>query len=405
MKQFSYKAKNQAGATVAGVVESLSDKTAVRALQEKGLLVVSLAEKRSFDLANLLSGLFGGGVSQGEIATFTSFLSTMLSTGLPLPEALENLATQTRNNYFRDVLRSIIHDVQAGTSLSDSLSRYPKLFDNLYVNLVKAGEASGKLDDVMAKLAETLEANLDFKAKIQGAMIYPAVVTTAMLAVAIFMLTTIVPQIADVYKQFGSDLPLPTKILIGISDLVSHMFLVFVVLVGLIVFGIRTLMKNPTSEYMLNNLFFRIPIIGTLNAEATLTIVTRTLGMLLYSGVAILESLSIMAKAVANNYFRSGLMSAAVLVEKGLPLSLAIRRNPSFPPLVSQLLAIGEETGTIDQSLLKVAKYYQEITERKTKTLSTLLEPILLIVMGVMIGALAIAVLLPMFNLVNVIKA
>lgn len=404
MKRFLYKVKDQSGATTSGEIESVSDKTAVRTLQEKGLLVISLSERQIWDWKNVSLGIFGSRVSPREIATFTGFLATMISTGLPLADALENLATQTQNAYFREALRSVIHDVQSGLALSEALGRYPKIFDGLYVNLVKAGEASGKMDEVMAKIAETLEADLDFKGKVQGALMYPAVVTVAMLGVAIFMLTTIIPRIAEVYQQFGADLPLPTRLLIGLSSLITNYFLVFIILIALAVFGIRTLLKNPTSEYLINNLFFRIPVLGPLNAEVTLTIVARTLGMLLYSGVAILEALAIMARAVPNNYFRSGLLTAAQLVEKGLPLSLAIRRNPDFPPLVSQLLAIGEETGTVDQSLAKLAKYYQDITERKTKTLTALLEPILLIVMGTMIGGLAIAVLLPMFNLVNVIK-
>lgn len=404
MKRFVYKVKDQAGATSTGIIESVSDKAAARLLQEKGLLVVSLAEKRVWDWKSLTLGVFGNSVSQREIATFTQFLATMLATGLPLADALDNLANQTGNNYFREVIRSIIHDVQAGVSLSDAMGRYPKLFDTLYINLIKAGEASGKMDEILAKLADTLEANLDFKSKVSGALIYPAVVTVAMIGVAILMLTTVIPRIATVYKDFGADLPLPTRILIGASGFISSYFLIFVALAILAVFGVRTLLKNSTSEFVINNLSFRIPILGPMNAEVTITIVARTLGMLLYSGVAILDSLRIMARAVANNYFRSGLLAAATLVEKGLPFSLAIRRDPNFPPIMAQLLAIGEETGTVDQSLMKLADYYQDITERKTKTLTTLLEPILLIVMGIMIGGLAIAILLPMFNLVNVIR-
>lgn len=404
MKQFAYKARDSSGTETQGVVESLSDKAAVRTLQERGLLVVSLSQKRVWDWSNLTLGVFGSRVSSREIATFTQFLATMLSTGLPLSDALENLAMQTTNGYFREVIRSLVHDVQSGISLSDALGRFPKLFDTLYVNLIKAGEASGKMDEVMAKLAETLEANLDFKAKVSGALTYPAVVTVVMVGVAVFMLTTVIPRIAEVYKQFGADLPLPTRILIGLASLVTNYFLVAVILVALLVFGVRTLLKNPTSEYLLNNLSFRLPVFGPLNAEMTVAIVARTLGMLLYSGVAILDALAIMARAVPNNYFRSGLLEARELVEKGLPFSLAMRRNPNFPPLMSQLLAIGEETGTVDQSLGKVAKYYQDITERKTKTLTSLLEPVLLIIMGTLVGGMAIAVLLPMFNLISVIK-
>lgn len=404
MKSFSYKAKNQSGEEISGTIESLSDKTAARLLQEKGFLVVSLTENRVWDWKNISLGVFTSSVSGREVATFTSFLATMLSTGLPLSDALENLTAQTNNAYFKEVLRSVIHDIQGGAALSDALGRYPKIFDNLYINLIKAGEASGKMDEILGKLAETLEANLEFRGKITGALLYPAVVTVAMIGVAILMLVAVVPKIAEVYTQFGAELPLPTRILIGLSSFVSSYFIWVMLFVGLVAFGVRTLLKNPTSEYLINNLAFKIPVVGALSAESTITVVCRTLGMLLYSGVAIIESLNIMAKAVPNNYFRSGLTAAAILVEKGLPLSLAIRRDPNFPPLVSQLLAMGEETGTVDQSLEKIAKYYETITDRKTKTLTTLLEPVLLIVMGGMVGAMAVAVLLPMFNLVNVVK-
>lgn len=403
MKRFTYKAKDQAGATTSGIVESLTDKSAVRTLQERGLMVISISENRVWDWKSLPLGLFGPSVSEREVATFTGLLATMISTGLPLTDALENLSTQAVNSFFREIIRSVIHDVQSGIALSDALGRYPQVFNQLYINLVKAGEASGKMDETLAKVAETMESNLDFKAKVKGALTYPAVVVTAMIGIATFMLTTIIPTIAGVYQQFGSQLPLPTRILITLSHLVTNYFLIVVIVIILLAYAVRTLMKNPTSEYLINNLMFQMPVMGQLNAEMTLTIIARTLGMLLYSGVAILDALNIMAKAVENNYYRSGLLAAAAMVEKGLPLSLAIRRNSHFPLIMTQLLAIGEQTGTVDQSLLKLAKFYQEITERKVKTLTTLLEPMLILLMGSMVGGLALAVLLPMFNLVNVI--
>lgn len=404
MKQFVYQARDHEGAATTGIVESLSDKSAARALQEKGLMVVSIKEKRTWDWKSLGFNFFLPKVSQREITTFTGLLATMLSTGLPLTSALENLVTQTKNNYFKEIIRSIIHDITSGISLSEALGRYPQQFDSLYVNLVKAGEASGKIDEVLGKLAETMEANLDFKAKVKGALAYPAVIVLAMIGIGVFMLTSIIPKIAEVYGEFNADLPLPTRILIGMADFVNHYYLIVILLGVGIFFAIKTLRENPTSEYFLNNLSLKLPVMGALNQELTLTIINRTLGTLLYSGVAILDSLRVVARAMENNYYRSGLLAAATLVEKGLPLSLAIRRNPNFPLIMAQLLAIGEETGTIDQSLLKIAKYYQDITERKVKVLSSLLEPILILVMGAMVGGLAIAVLMPMFNLVNVIK-
>jgi type IV pilus assembly protein PilC len=404
MKQFTYKARTLDGKNVTGLVESLSADQAARTLQERKLLVLAVTEKHFFDWHNLAGGGLGQRVSAREVATFTRLLSTMMTTGLPLTDALSNLVFQAKGGYFKEVLRSVFHDVQSGVSLSVSMSRFPKAFDELYVNLVKAGEASGKVDDALGKLADTLEANLDFRAKVTGAMVYPMVIVVAMSAIGVFMITNIIPKISQVYQEFGAELPLPTKILIGLANILRN-YTIVVVIIGVgVYFSIRSLRKNPLSDQMINDAFFKFPVMGQLNAEVTLAIICRTLGTLLGSGVAILDSLKIVSKIVGNNYFRAGLVEAAGFVEKGLPLSLALRRNPHFPVMMAQLVAIGEETGTLDQSLERLAKFYQTNAEQKVKTLTTLLEPLMILMMGGMVGGLALAVLLPMFNLVNVIK-
>lgn len=403
MTQYNYKAKDKSGATVSGVVESPSDQVAAHTLQEHGLLVVSISEKKQiFDLRSLKPGV--SGVSEQDVATFTRLLATMLKAGLPLIDALTNLTYQVKSPFFKGVVRSILHDVQGGGSMSLAMGRYPKVFNNLYVSLVRAGEASGKADETMEKLAEMLESDLEFKGKVKGAMIYPAIVVVAMGGVGIFMITTIIPKIAEVYKDFNAELPLPTLILITISDIIRNYFIFVAIFLGLLFFAFRTLRKNPASDYMINNILLGMPILGELSQEVILTVMNRTLGTLINSGVSILDAIKIVAAAVSNNKFRSGLLSAASSVEKGLPLSSSLRRNSDFPLIMSQLVAIGEETGTLGESMLRVSKYYQESAERKVKALTTTLEPVMLIIMGGMVGGLAIAVLLPMFNLVNVIK-
>lgn len=403
MKQFSYKAIDKSGATLKGVVEALTEPAAVKVLQNRSLFVVSLQQKHAFSFKGMSISI-GKSVSERDIAVFTRLLATMLSTGLPLTDALSNLAMQVKNSHFKEVIRSILHDVQSGTSLSESMGRYPDIFNQLYINLIKAGEASGKVDETLTKLADSLEASLDFKGKIKGAMIYPAIVVTAMGLIAVFMLTTVVPKIQDVYKQFNAELPLPTQILIGISELFTHYTWVVVVLGVLGFLLYRTLRKNPVSDMLMNNMFFSVPIFGALQSDVALTIMCRTLSTLLASGVGIIDSLKIVSKTMNNDYYREGLQVAAVSVEKGLPLSVAVRRNPHFPLMMSQLVAIGEETGTLDQSLDRLATFYQEASERKIKTLTTALEPLMILLMGGMVAGLAVSVLLPMFNLVNVIK-
>lgn len=402
MKKYVYKAKNPVGETINGIVESPNEKAAIKILHEHDLLIITLSEKKELSLKSVSVG--GPSVSEREVATFTRLLSTMLSTGLPLTDALSNLATQTNNKYFRELVKTILRDVQAGSSLSESLSRYPAVYNNLYINLVKSGEASGKVGESLGRLADTMESNLEFKAKIKGAMVYPAILVTAMIGVAVLMITFVVPKIGDVYRDFHAELPLPTRVLIAISDIMRNYTIFVVIFFGVLFFAYRVLRKNPTSDLLMNNFLFRVPVVGPMNAEANLALIFRTLGTLLASGVAIIDALDIVSHVVDNNYFRTGLEMASKSVEKGLPLSLAIRRNPDFPPMVAQLMAIGEETGTLDQSLDRLANFYQESAERKVKTLTTALEPMMLLLMGVMVGGLAIAVMLPMFNLINVIK-
>lgn len=405
MRQFNYKAKDSSGKTLTGVVEGLNSEAAAKTLQDHGLLVVSVGERHEFSMASV-KALFPGmaKVSLQEVATFTRLLATMLKAGLPLIDALSNLVTQTRNDYFREVCRSLLQDVQGGSSLSSSMKRFPDVFNNLYINLIKAGEASGKVDETMERVADMLDADLEFKGKVKGAMIYPAIVVVAMSAVAIFMLTTIIPKIAEVYKDFGAEMPLPTQILISISDIIRNYTIFVAIFCALVYVAFRILRKNPASDLLINDLFLKMPIMGSLNSEVIMTIMTRTLGVLINSGVSILEALRIVSGAMENNKYRLGLETATQVVEKGLPFSAAIKRNPDFAPIVGQLAAIGEETGTLGESLLRISKFYQDSSERKVKALTTALEPIMILIMGAMVGGLAVAVLLPMFNLVNVIK-
>jgi len=402
VQQFTYRAKDKAGNTVSGVVESVNAQQAVKTLQEHGLLVISVAEKRDFSLKALSPRL--ASVSEQEVATFTRLLSTMLRAGLPLVDALYNLSVQTRNVTFKEAIKAMLANIQSGGSLSASMAMHPKIFDNLYVNLVKAGEASGKVDEAMEKLADMLDSQLEFKGKIKGAMIYPAIVVVAMVAVAVFMITSIIPKITDVYKQFGAELPLPTMILLGISDIFRNYFILVILAVGAFYGLVKLLKRNVAGEMLVNDAVLHFPVLGALQIEVTLTVINRTLGTLVNAGVAILEALKITAGTMSNNKFKLGIVEASSAVEKGLPLSDAIKRNPNFPLIMAQLTAIGEETGTLGDSLIRVSDFYQASSERKVKALTTALEPLMIILMGVMVGGLAVAVLLPMFNLVNVIK-
>lgn len=398
-----YKALDSDGKTFSGTIEALGEKQAARVLQERGLTVVFLREKADLQKKIMAFLKFDNRVSARSVAVFTRLLATMLSTGLPLVDALSNLSLQ-ESGYFREVIRSVQNDVQSGVSLSESMSRFPEVFTSLYVNLVKAGEASGKVSEVLSKLADTLEADLDFKVKVKGALMYPAIISCAMGGIGIFMMTTIVPQIASVYNDFHADLPLPTKIMIGLSLALKNYFVVFLFGFCLLFVGYKILRRNPVSDALINNFSYRVPIFGPLSSDVALAILNRTLGTLLGSGVAIIEALKIVSSTMGNDYYRSGIEGATRSVEKGVPLSQALRHNPIFPLIMAQLTAIGEETGTLDQGLMRLAQFYEGSAERSVKTVTTAIEPIMILVMGVAVGGLAVSVLLPMFNLVNVVN-
>jgi len=400
--KYNYKAKDSTGKTKSGVVEAINPQQAVKALQDNKLLVIELNEKKEWKL-NILGNSVNK-VSAQDIAQFTRLLATMLNTGLPLTEALGNLAVQSTNEKFKDVIKSLLVDVQGGQTMSISMSRFPDIFNNLYLSLVKAGETSGKVDDALAKLADTLESQIEFKAKIKGALLYPLIIVVAMTGIGILMITTVIPKIADVYKEFGAELPLPTRILMSFANFLTNYTIIALLIIAVVIFVWNTLRKNKATDLLISNALLNFPIFGPMSQESELAILNRTLATLVGAGVGIVDSLKVTCGTLGNNYFREGLTQAASDVQKGIPLSQSLRGVPEFPIMVSQLISIGEETGTLDQSLMRLADFFQNSAERKVKTLTTALEPMLILIMGTAVGGLAIAVLLPMFNLVNVIK-
>jgi type IV pilus assembly protein PilC len=400
MNTFNYRAKDKLGKVVLGQIEAVDDRQAAVMLRNRGLFVVDIKIRSGLLEA---ATAIRGGVSEQELANFTRYLATMLSTGLPLTDALSNLQSQA-SAALGEIIASVTRDISGGLSMSEAMGRFPKTFNHLYVSLVKAGETSGTVDEALSRLADTLEKQIEFKGKIKGAMVYPIIVVAAMFGIGGVMMTVVIPKISEVYKDFGSDLPLPTKILIMISDFLVH----YTWLAGIIVAGIVALFiyykRTPMGEYQISNLSYKLPIFGSLNKDVTFAVVCRTLGALVGSGIAILDALKIVANVAGNNIYRDGLTKAQSEVEKGFPLSMSLKNNPNYPSLIAQMVGIGEETGTIDQSLFRLASFYESSAERKVKVLTTALEPLLILVMGVGVGGLAIAVLLPMFNLVNVIK-
>lgn len=399
MPSFNYRVKDQNGKSAAGVVEARSDKDAAQLLREQGFLVIELTPAGG-GLLPALTGFFKK-VSFGEIVAFTRQLSTMITAGLTLTDALTLLRRQIKNQTFDKILSDILHEIEAGSSFADVLEKYPQCFSKIYVSLIRAGEASGKLDLVLARLAENLENEREFKAKIKGAMIYPAIIVIGMVAVIFLMMTVVVPKLTAMYKDFGAQLPLLTRILITISDIFAQFW--WLILAG--IFGFFFLFsawkKTPVGRKSLDKIILKIPIWGSLTREALLAEMTRTLGLLVGAGISILEALGIVAEAVGSEPYAEAIRDAESKVEKGFPLGVTLAQNPLFPPLVGQMINVGEETGKLDETLLRVSKVFESSSSEKVKGLTTAIEPIILVVLGVGVGFLMLAIIMPMYTLMG----
>ena len=398
MPIYNYIVKDIAGKTINGTVEAPNPTLAGDILRERKYVVISLAEKKA---AGLLTGILERfrGVKIGEKTIFARQLSTMISAGLPLTNALEILRVQTQSERMREVLNGMISDVQGGSSLAKSMVKYPDVFGKVTVSLVEAGEASGKLDTLLSQLADNMEKERDFQSKTRGALIYPAVISVAMVGVFIIMMIFVVPRLTALYSDIGAELPLPTRILIGISNLLVHGWWALLVLGGLVGFGFIRYLQTEKGKYQLANFTFKFPIFGKLSKESELARFARTLGLLAGAGIPITQALEIVAAAMSNILYRDAILAAEKEVEKGVPLSVPIRNNPNFDPLIAQMIAVGEETGKLDEVLDKVAGFFEGQAEQSVKNLSTALEPIILVVLGVMVGGLVLSIITPIYNL------
>ena len=402
MPTYFYKAKNAQGQETRGTVEVGDQKQALAILREKNIYPFFLKEKTENFLTFILKRLIYR-VTLTDVSTFTRQLATMISAGLPLTEALVLLKSQGKPA-LAEATEGILRDVEGGLSLAGALEQHPKIFSPVYVSLVRAGESAGVLDNILNRMADNLESQREFQAKIKGAMIYPIVIVTGMILVATIMMIFVIPKLLSLYQEFDAQLPAATKALISISNLaVKFWWVVVFLLVGL-AYAYKMFNSKKSGKRKIDELKFRLPVAGKLINQTILAEFTRTLGLLVGAGVPITEALEISAKTANNLVIEEGIEIANKQVKKGLPLSSAIAKNEFFPPIVSQMLSVGEETGKLDEVLLKVSKYFQSESEESLKGLTTAIEPLIMIVLGVGVGFLIIAIILPIYNLTSQIK-
>ncbi len=401
MKRFKYVAKDSAGKDVKGVLEAKSMDAVAEFLNGRNLTVVHLKEDIGLNLEKL-NQVNIGGVPITDKVLFMRQFATMISAGLSLNKTLEILSQQVSNPLFKKVITNVLADVEGGSSLAKAFRKESEVFDNVTLGLIDSAEATGNLEEVLKGLADELEESKKLRDKIKSAFLYPVIIVVVMIAVVIMLLVLLVPVMSDIYGDFGADLPAVTLLLMSISDFLINYWWLLLIAISIFLVGFKLYVDTPSGKRTLHMFFLKLPIFGKLMEKIQLTQFTRTLSLLLRSGLSIVASLEITASTLSNVHYKSAFLEAKEEVEKGMPLAVPISRNDLFPLIVSQMIAVGEESGNLDHILKKMSDFYKDEVNYIAGNLATMLEPFILIIMGGLIGFIAAAVYMPMFQLAEV---
>jgi type IV pilus assembly protein PilC len=398
MPVFTYRGTNRTGASVAGEMTASSKTELQSLLRRQQITPTKMSEKgKEFNLPT-----FGGGVNANERAVFTRQFSVMIDAGLPLVQCLEILSSQQENKTFQKVLTGTRSAVEGGSTLSAAMKQYPKVFDALYSNMVEAGETGGILDTILQRLSTYIEKNVKLQRAVKSAMVYPIGVLTIAGGVIILLLWKVVPVFATLFAGMGVDLPLPTKIVIAASHFVGSIFgLLLVVGAVAIIIGLKVWHGTPQGRFVIDTVILKLPVLGILMRKIAVGRFTRTLGTLIASGVPILEGLDITAKTSGNAVVERALNRVRKSLEEGKSLTEPLRESGVFPGMVTQMIAVGEQTGAMDAMLQKIADFYEDEVDAAVKDLLTALEPIMIVFLGTVVGGVVISMYLPLFTLIG----
>lgn len=401
MPIFEYHALNKNGQTVKGNIESVDRTTAIGALTKQGLKPLSVKSEGT-NSKNINIGFLKPKVKTTDIVIFTRQLSTMVSAGVPLLRALNTLSTQAENPAMREVITDLIKQIQGGTQLADALEKHPKVFSDIYVNMVRAGEAAGIVDDILKRLATQVEKNASMRKKIKSASTYPMVLLGLTVIAFFGLMIFVIPTIGNILKDLGgedAELPATTQAMLTVSGfMVTYWYILIGVVVGSVV-GLRKYIATPGGTLMLHRVVLKVPVIKTLIMKISVARFTRTFASLVGAGVSVVESLKVTARAVGNKVYEMEIEEAAKQVVNGKQLSQAIQGSKLFPGIVPQMLAVGEETGQTDVVLVKVADFYEEEVDTTIDSLSSILEPVMIVIMGGAVGFIAVNVMGPIASL------
>ncbi len=404
-KTFEYAVRDRSGKLVRGRIEANNPAAVANRLKTMGIAPISINEVGTGGLSMEISipGLTDK-IGLKDVSILARQLATMINAGLSLIRALSILAEQTENKRFAVVIDEVRQDVEKGASLSQALSKHPKVFSNLYVSMVKAGEAGGVLDETLNRLADTLESQVALRAKIKSAMTYPVVVFSLVLLIVTAMLIFVVPMFEDLYADLGGTLPLPTKVLLAVSGVLTKFWYIALAVAVGGAWGFKRWIATDSGRGHFDRIKLKIPIFGQLAHKSAISRFSRTLSVLVRTGVPILQAMDIVAETSGNTVVAKAVRDVQSSVKEGESLAEPLTEHPVFPPMVVQMMAVGEETGALDTMLSKVADFYDREVEATVDALTSLIEPLLIVVMGATVGGMLVALYMPMFNVVELIQ-
>lgn len=403
MAAFSYRVRDKAGKTIQGTIEGDSSAAVATKLRQMGYVILNVGEKKEgFKREITLPG--GGRVKSKDLTVFSRQFATMINSGLSLTRCLSILAEQTESRGLAKIVGELQRDVEGGQSLSEGMAKHPKAFPPLFVNMVRAGEAGGVLDEVLLRVAEHLEKETKIRGRIKSAMAYPIAMLGFTFLITFVLITFVVPMFVDMFEQVGGALPLPTLILVKTSEgLKSYWWLGLAIIIGC-VYGYRFLKKREASGFQIDRIKLHLPIFGPLVRKTAIARFSRTLSTLISSGVPILQALDIVGETAGNYVIKKGVQKTRVSIKEGETIARPLGEAGVFPPMVVQMIAVGEETGALDSMLSKIADFYDEEISAAVDALTSVIEPALIVVMGVIVGGIIIAIYLPMFQMVTMME-
>lgn len=400
MPQFEWTGRKRTGETITGAMTADNKDGVVAALRRQQIVAVKIKEKGK----ELALPKFGGGVGTKDLAIFTRQFSVMIDAGLPVVQCLEILGSQQQNKAFQRVLFDVREDVEAGSSLNEAFKKHPKVFDNLYCNLVAAGEAGGILDTILQRLSIYIEKAVKLKAAVRSAMIYPVVVVTVAILVVVVIMWKVIPTFASLFAGVGAKLPVPTQIVISISNFLGRWGWLCILLVIGLGIAFRLYYKTENGRYLIDKIMLKSPIFGVVLRKIAVARFCRTLATLVSSGVPILEGLDITARTSGNAIVEEAILKTRKSVEEGKTLTEPLAASGVFPGMVTQMISVGESTGALDAMLTKIADFYEDEVDEAVANLMSLLEPVIIVFLGVTIGGIVIAMYLPLFTLIQQIQ-